>query len=282
MTGGSGLLTTLVAGILAQQPDVQVLDAVPAELAADVVGLAAWLAQHEVAVVVHLDLRGEELPIGAGPGNVARTVVLLGACVRAGVRRVVVRSSTQVYAVGPDAARIVGEDAPLAAEPTGLAAEAAEIERLTGLITARATTMQVITLRLAALAGGGVRTPLLLALAQRPTPILLGYAPRLQLLHPDDAAVASALAACNADARGIFNIASRGVVLLDQAVRLAGGVPLPLPDLGAQQLVALGRRVGAVVLPAALARALPVADTNRAQHTLGWLPDYETMAILYA
>jgi len=71
-----------------------------------------------------------------------------------------------------------------------------------------------------------------------------GHDPTLQLLSPDD--LAGALAAVvSSRAEGVFNVAPAGAIPLVQAIRLAGGLRLPLPRL-------VQNAVRSVLAPAAL------------------------------
>jgi UDP-glucose 4-epimerase len=110
-------------------------------------------------------------------------------------------------------------------------------------------------------------------------PRFLGYDPRLQLLHEDDA-VEALYRATVAGHTGVFNVAAPGVILLSQAIELAGKRQLPvLPPYG----TVLGRmalRVAAGLdLPAHLADFLIngcVVDCGRLRQEFGWLPGHDT------
>src|SRR5690348_5421065 len=112
ITGIRGRLAALVAGTLAGQADVHVIgvDRAPPEIALPGVEMRAsnlrgrplleLLRSTGADVVVHLAQMGEERSAPgretAVQGNVISTMELLGACAAAGVRRVVLRSSTLV------------------------------------------------------------------------------------------------------------------------------------------------------------------------------------------
>jgi len=109
-------------------------------------------------------------------------------------------------------------------------------------------------------------------------PTVLGFDPRLQFVHEDDA-ISAIEAAVDHATSGTFNIAGWGVLLLSQALRMARrtsvAVPARLvPVVGS----ALGARGQADLSPEAVryltyGRAL---DTSAAQRTLGFHAHYSS------
>src|SRR5688572_9630190 len=92
--------------------------------------------------------------------------------------------------------------------------------------------------------GPGLDMPLARYLSLPVVPTQLGFDPRLQLMHPDDATGALA-AAVTSDVRGAVNVAPSGSVSLSRALRLARrpsvGIPHPLFE---PALSRLGDRLG--------------------------------------
>jgi UDP-glucose 4-epimerase len=314
VTGIAGRLARLVAGVLASQPHVHVvglgrtlpesLDGV--ELATcDFHGAALreLFHHHTPDVVLHLDQPDEEhpsVPRDAGSrGSVYRAIELLGAAAATGVGRVVLRSSTLVYGARRDAPVFLDEQAPLVATPhANLTHDYAEIERIAADFARRHPALAVIRLRCAGIVGNGFPSPLARYLSQDTPRTLLGFDPRIQVLHPHDAAVAFALAALS-PAAGPFNIASERPVTLSHAIRLAGRQPLPLPApaFATAALVREGRLGGLATFAATLAarataligplpfdsayfRYACVADTRRARAELGWMPQHTVAEVL--
>jgi UDP-glucose 4-epimerase len=244
-------------------------------------------------VVVHLDFLGEEQRSaardGSGRGNVFRAIEVLGAAAAAGVSRVVLRSSTLVYGARPNAPAFISESAPVIhGAHASLLQDYAETERVAAEFAARHPALQVAPLRCAGLVGGGVSSPLSRYLLRRPAPVMLGFDPRVQVLHTHDACVAIALAVLIDTLSGPVNVAADRPLLLSQAIALAGGQPLPLPGqvFAAAELAregplpGVGAALSAVAGPAAqVLGELPfdssylryacVADTNRVC-ALGW------------
>jgi UDP-glucose 4-epimerase len=298
VTGIGGRLAQMVAGALAGQEGVQVVgvDRAPVEppllgfdiRVSNLRGRAALDLLREVGaeVVVHLAQLGEEhLAPGREAsvrGNVLATMELLGACAAAGVRRAVLRGSTLAYGARYDTPALLTESAPLRmpARP-GLIRDYVEIGRFADDFAAKHPELTIAVLRCAGLVGGGVSSPLARYLGQKAPRVLLGFDPRIQALHPADAAVAFALAAL-ADAHGAFNIAADGAPTLSHAILLAGRRPLPAPGLFFDAAGLLGGRTltGDLPFDPAFLRYSCVADTRRAHDALGWQPQHSANAAL--
>jgi UDP-glucose 4-epimerase len=295
VTGIGGRLAQMVAGALAGQADVRVIgvDRAPAEppmlsidsRVSNLRGQALLELLREVGadVVVHLAQFGEERAApgreAAVRGNVITTMELLGACATAGVRRAVLRSSTLVYGASHDLPALIGESTPLRMPSLpGLARDYVEIGRFAADFAQRRPDLSIVVLRCAGLAGGGVSSPLSRYLSQPAPRTLLGFDPRIQALHPADAAVAFALAALVDGVSGTFNIAAEGLVTLTQAILLAGQRPLPLPGLLLDIAGLFGgsaiRMTGELPFDPGFLRYSCVADTRRAREELGWLPQH--------
>jgi UDP-glucose 4-epimerase len=88
--------------------------------------------------------------------------------------------------------------------------------------------MKVTVLRYAPLFGPGVHNFYTRLFDHRLVPVLMGYDPLVQLLHPDDA-LAATDAALERAAPGAFNVVPRRPIALLSALHLGGKVPLPVP-----------------------------------------------------
>ena len=76
--------------------------------------------------------------------------------------------------------------------------------------------------------GADLDSPLVRYLTLPVVPVQLGYDPRLQLLHADDA-TAAIVAAVETPVRGAVNVAPSGSISLSRALRLCGRTTLPVP-----------------------------------------------------
>jgi UDP-glucose 4-epimerase len=299
VTGVGGRLAQTVAGVLAGQAGVQVVgvDRAPVEppllgidtRVSNLRGQALLELLREVGanVVVHLAQFGEERAApgreAAVRGNVITTMELLGACAAAGVRRVVLRSTTLVYGARHDQPALIAETTQLhmPARP-GLTRDYVEIGRFAADFAQKRPELSIVALRCAGLLG--VSSPLSRYLSQPMPRTLLGFDPRIQVLHMADAALAFALAALADGVNGAFNIAADGSLTLIQAILLAGRRPLPIPGplFDAAGLFGGGavNLTGALPFDAGFLRYSCVANTRRAREELGWLPQHSADAAL--
>jgi UDP-glucose 4-epimerase len=205
--------------------------------------------------------------------NVIGTMQLLSACQRSStVRKLVVKSTAEVYGASAGAPAVFTEQDSTA---TG---EAAEIEGYVRGFARRRPDVTVTTVRLAELIGPGVDNALARYFSLPLVPTVFGFDARVQLLHFSDA-VGVLIRAATHDVPGVFNAGGDGVLLLSQAIRRAGRVPVPMP------MVAIGPATklvnGKVDLSPGLARFLNygrVIDTTRLKTTFGFTPKWTTAA----
>lgn len=213
--------------------------------------IAALLTDAAVDTVAHLAIVAA--PAGAGgrdamkEHNIIGTLQLLAACQRARrLRRVVIRSSTAAYGASPRDPAIFTENTELRALPRGgYAKDIVEVEGYVRGFRRRRPDVAVTVLRFAPFIGTRADTMLTRYFSLPLVPTVLGHDPRVQFVHADDALEALRRAVL-ADHDGAYNVAGPGVLLLSQAVRRAGRVPLPVPDPGLTAVAALARRSGLV------------------------------------
>src|ERR1700694_5873269 len=122
----------------------------------------------------------------------------------------------------------------------GFARDSIDIEGYARGLGRRRPDIAVTILRLANMIGPAMDTALSRYLAGPVVPTLAGRDARLQLLHEQDALGALERAAMAGKA-GTFNIGADGIVMLTQAIRRAGRIPLPVPGFGVWALDSLRR-----------------------------------------
>lgn len=292
VTGVDTHVGTRVADQLAGYSHIQVVGlgrTAVAERSYDVLPLPASarafadvLQERQANVVIHLDFVGGEQPArdneAALQHNILGTMGVLGACVTANVERVIIRSSTLMYGASLNNPAFIKETRlPGSPRTPRWLQHYADIETFVADFTAKYPAIQVVMLRCAELVGAGVSSPLTRYLKQKNPPVIIGFNPRIQVLHPDDAAMTFTLAATN-DVRGAFNLAADPVVTLKHAIRLTGHQPVPVPS----QLLAVLPRVRAGHWPydQDFLRYHCVASTERATTELGWKPAYRAEQVL--
>lgn len=206
---------------------------VRADIRTPVVGKV--IAVEEVDTVVHLDVgppsRGRSS--AAKELNVIGTMQLLAACQRAaGVTKFVLGSSTAVYGTSPRDPAMFTESLPARdGVRTGFPKDIVEVESYVRGFARRRPEVIITTLRGAQLLHPDLETPLRGYFDNPVLPTALGYDPRLQFLHIDDAMNVLTESVLH-DRPGTFNVAGEGVVMLSQAARRLGKPVIPLPSFG--------------------------------------------------
>ncbi|HJV05171.1 MAG TPA: NAD-dependent epimerase/dehydratase family protein [Actinomycetota bacterium] len=238
----------------------------------------------EVDTVVHLSILAT--PRGAGGRtqmkelNVIGTMQLLGACQRAeSVGKVVMKSITAVYGADPKDPALFTEDMTARSEPRGgYTKDAVETERYARAFARRRSDIRLTLLRFANFMGPQIDTPFTLYFSFPVVPTAMGYDPRLQFVHEDDA-VEVLYRAVREEHPGTYNVAGPGVILLSQALRLLGkpSIPVVLPLVS--PIADVVRRLGILDFATDQLRYLlygRVADTTRLQQGFGYTPVYST------
>ncbi len=238
----------------------------------------------KVDTVVHMGVIATPLQAGGRMSmkeiNVIGTMQLLAACQKApSLRRLIVKSTSSVYGAGSqDPAMFTEAVEPRHAPSSGWAKDSVEVESYVRGFARRRPDVAVTTLRFANFIGPTVETAMTGYFSLPMVPVVMGYDARLQFVHEDDGLRAIHEAAV-ADKPGLYNIAGDGILLLSQAIRMAGRPPLPLPP----PLVPLtGRgmiRTGLADFSPEQVRFLTYGrgvDTTRMREELGFTPKYTT------
>ncbi|HEY8374576.1 MAG TPA: NAD-dependent epimerase/dehydratase family protein [Pseudonocardiaceae bacterium] len=212
--------------------------------------------------------------------NVIGTMQLLAACQKSPrVRKFVLKSTSAVYGSSPrNPALFTEEMAPKDLPSSGFAKDAAEVEGYVRGFARRRPDVVVTALRFAGIIGPHVDTPLTRYFAQPFVPTTLGYDQRLQLLHVEDALAVLERATLH-DLPGVFNAAADGVLMLSQAIRRAGRLPLPLPGPAVSPVRRLLQTIRLADFPPEQMRALdfgPVMDNGKLKQEFGFTPRWTT------
>jgi UDP-glucose 4-epimerase len=248
--------------------------------------VAKVLDSARIDTVVHL-------AITASPGraggrarmkelNVIGTMQLLAAAQKSDrLRTFVMKSTTAVYGSSYADPALFREDSPPGGGArSGYAKDAVEIESYARAFGRRRPDASLTVLRFANFIGPTVDTPLASYFSLPVVPTVLGYDPRLQLCHEDDA-VEVLYRSVTQPHPGIYNVAGPGIVYLSQAIRLAGkpSAPVPLPFVTG--LAGMVKRAGRVDFsPEQLQFLLygRVGDITRLRTVFGYEPRYGTRA----
>ncbi len=246
--------------------------------------IAKVISDAGVNTVVHAALSTNPAVAG-GRGalmemNVIGSMQLLAACQRSPtVRRVVVKSSSAVYGRSSrDPALFTEVTTPKELPRGGYAKDAAEIEGYVRAFSRRRPDVSVTVLRFTNVIGPRIETALTRYFSLPVVPTVLGHDSRVQLLHSDDALDVLERSA-RQELPGVFNVGGAGVLLLSQAIRRAGRLPLPLPASATGPAWTLLRGARLVDVSAAQLRALNlgcVMDTTKLRTEIGFTPTWST------
>ena len=302
VTGVSRFLGGHLAARLAQNPDIdRVLgvDTVPpprdllrrmgrAEFVrADIRNplISKVISTASVDTVVHASLTANPGSSGGRSAmkemNVIGTMQLLAACQKApSVRRMVLKSTTAVYGSSPRDPALFDETmTPKDLPSGGYAKEAVEFEGYLRGFARRRPDVSVTTLRFSFFIGPRIVTVFTRYFALPAVPIVLGYDARVQLLHEEDG-LAVLERAASQDIPGVFNVAADGVLLLSQAIRRAGRVPIPVPSPAVGPVSRLFRSARLVDFSPEQMRLLNfgrVVDNRRLRRQFGFTPRWTTV-----
>lgn len=212
--------------------------------------------------------------------NVIGSLQLLAAIERSStVERVVLRGSAAIYGCEPAAPSFFKEEMartfPLR---TRFQRDIGELEGYFENFARRHPAITCCMLRFQPEIGPGLRTPLGRYLSLPVVPTQLGFDPRLQLLHSDDATEALRSAAI-APIRGAVNVAPTGSISLSRALRIAGRTQLPIPHPAfGPALSRLGKELGAGAVYGDAIRLLRYGrgvDNSRMRRDLGFEPRFD-------
>jgi UDP-glucose 4-epimerase len=163
---------------------------------------------------------------------------------------------------------------------SGYAKDAVEVEGYLRGFSRRRPDVSVTLLRFANFVGPYIDTPLTRYFQLPVVPTVFGFDPRLQLLHENDA-VEVMRQASTSDRPGTFNVAGDGVLLLSQAIRRAGKLPVAVPAPAVQLVGRAVRRGGFGDFSPEQMQFLNfgrVVSNDRLKDTFGYTPQFSTAA----
>ena len=212
--------------------------------------------------------------------NVIGTLQLLAACERVPtLRTIVIRGSAGIYGAEPHAPQFFREEmAQLFPQRTRFQRDVAEIENYFETHSRRYPDVTCTMLRYQPAIGPGLRTQITRYLSQPVCPTYMGFDPRIQLVHEQDA-LDALVAAIRRPVRGAVNVAASGTIGLARMIRAAHGHRLPVAGPLFGPLTGAGRRLGLDSYSDDFRRLLRYGrgvDIGRLERELGHRPRYTT------
>jgi UDP-glucose 4-epimerase len=214
--------------------------------------------------------------------NVIGSLQLLAACERVpSIRSIVIRGSAGIYGAEPHAPQFLNEDMTrLFPLRTRFQRDVAEIENYFETFSRRRPQVTCTMLRYQPAIGASLDTQITRYLSQPACPTWLGFDPRIQLVHEQDA-IEALLAAIRNPVRGAVNVAGRGTIGLARMIRLAGRPPLPIAGPLFAPVTDAARRLGLGAYSEDFRRLLRygrAVDARRLEEEVGHRPRYSTPA----
>ncbi len=266
-----------VSGIAAKEMTAPINDLNFRQLGLSGAELPALLRERQIDTVCHLDFIASDAHTEAMfLHNVMGTISLFGACAQAGVRKIVVRSSGQIYGALPENPAFLTEEHPFRGEKqVGTIRYWIENEQFWGKFSQTNPEVKLTILRFSNIVGGGGDSHMNRFLRQPRAPIPLGFDPMLQFIHDEDV-LAALVYALEQEAIGAVNVAGRGAMPLSRALALARkfpiAIPMPMLEWGSK---ALGdKRREALPIPLDYLRYRWTMDTTK-MGEWGFAPRYD-------
>ncbi len=236
--------------------------------------------------IVHLQrLRSDQE--GAGSSEETHEINVMGTINLAAtvqslpfVRKFVLSSAQHVYGADPLDPAVLTEDIkPRLPAKTKYAGDLAEMESAFNQLARTGRKMVLTLLRFADILGPKVNNAISRYLRMPVVPTVMGFDPRLQFCHEEDA-VAVLKRAALFDLPGIFNVAGDGVIFLSRAIRLGGGVQVPIAPPLVSTVFAGLRTLGLADMQPyhlLMLRYGRVVDTKRLKSRFGFTPRYSSV-----
>ncbi|QCX28343.1 SDR family oxidoreductase [Nocardioides jishulii] len=296
VTGGSGFLGTSVVRGLARRghavlsADLRHRGEAPAgveQLTMDVTdadAVEAAFAHHDVDVVVHLAsivTPGQDSDVDLEYAvDVTGTRHVLDACLRHGVRRVVVSSSGAAYGYHPDNGAAHGgwltEDDPVRGNHEFVYSRHKRLveEMLAELRTTHPELEQVV-LRIGTILGESVDNQIT-ALFEKQRLLKIRGAESPFVFIWDTDVVGAIERAVTGEVTGIFNVAGDGALTIDEIAARLGRGTIAVPEPLMKVVLGVGRRLGVSRYGPEQTVFLahrPVLDNTRLRTVLGYVPE---------
>lgn len=210
------------------------------------------------------------------------TFYVFNACNAAGVRKIVMASTTEVYGAFPDNPNYLTEDMPARGHlQSRLLADKVDAEKQAFKYQRRHPDRVVTVLRHATILGPTIDSFQTRYLRRQAVMTMLGFDPLVQFVHENDV-IAAFVKLIEEDRTGVFNLAGDGVLPLSRALEIAGSLNLRLTQIGFKALTQLLWYADISPAPAAFAdflRYLCVVDNAKIKKA-GFTPTRTTKEAL--
>lgn len=239
--------------------------------------LSSILKEESVDTVCHLkysDNNGQE-----DTANIELTMNFISACAGAGVKNIILPSSTVVYGASRKNPAFFKEDATLTENRSFRYARSyLEVEDICRQFREQFPHVGLATLRFANIVGRNADSPMIRFLNQDRPAVLLGFDPIFQLIHEFDV-VEALVQGVLRGWTGNYNVAAEGSMPLSRMLRLLRKIPVPVfhPLVYGKSAI-LGKRNSKLDRSQPLGwdylRYSCVADIDKMRDELSFFPQY--------
>ena len=249
--------------------------------------IAKALAAYDVDTVVHAATSiADTAPHSPAikEFNLVGAMQVCAACQRTpSVKRLVLRSTAMVYGAGSRDPSHFAEETRAPREPKrGYGRDLLDVEGYVRGLGRRRQDIDITIVRPQAMLGPRITTRMSSYLSLPVVPTVIGFQPRLQFLHEEDALAAMEHVPL-AGKVGTYNISGEGVVTLTQAIRRVGHIELPVPSSLLAPIAGVFQDLRSAKLRSSQTEFLTygrVLDTTRMRTELGFVPRYTTLETL--
>ncbi len=205
------------------------------------------------------------------------SMYICNAASAAGVRKLILPSTADVYGAFPDNPNYLTEKHPArAGSRSKFLADKIDAENQFLKYAKKHPESVVTILRPSNILGPTIQSYKTRYLSTIFVPTVLGYDPLMQFIHENDLFNAFQIA-IRRDCPGIYNLASKGVLPLSKAIRIMGKIPIPLSLFGLKSLVQLMWFLDISPAPAPhleFLKYMCVVATDKAEEKMGFTPRY--------
>jgi UDP-glucose 4-epimerase len=211
------------------------------------------------------------------------SMYVCNACAGAGVKKLILASTTDIYGAFPDNPNFLTEEHSIRGGiKNRFLGDKIDAERSTLKLAKKHPEMTVTILRPCHIIGPTIQSYKIKYLSRPIVLTILGYDPLFQFVHESDVIRAFMLAIEN-DYPGTFNIVGEGVLPLSRVIRIAGKIHIPIPEILMKNLVQFLWYADMSPAPASylnFLKYLCIADGEKAKKVMEFNPKYSTREAL--
>jgi len=211
------------------------------------------------------------------------SMYICNACADAGIKKLILASTTDVYGASADNPNFLTEEHPARGGiKNRFIKDKIEAEQAALRLARKHPETVVTILRPCAILGPTIQSFRTKYLGRPIIATIMGYDPLVQFVHETDV-IRAFMKSIEADCPGIFNIVGQGVLPLSRVIGIMGKIQIPLPEIIMKEMVQLLWYADWSPAPASylnFLKYLCIADGEKAREVMGFIPRYSTRETL--